>query len=165
MTKRPTDEKAQPGAAQAGDLPARLSADLDGTYRQVMEQYQDRLYAFALRFAGNAEDAEEIVQDAFVRAYRALAGYPAARIAALALRPWLYQITLNAGRNRLRKRRLNVVSLDGAGGDGWRRRGERRTWRRPTPSPSGRRRWPNATSWPASSPHTWPGCRRATGPP
>jgi RNA polymerase sigma-70 factor, ECF subfamily len=94
------------------DLPAALAADLAGNFEQLVLAYQDRLYGFMLRLTGSPPDAEEITQDAFVRAYRALAKYPAARIRTLALRPWLHQIALNVFRNRVRTRQLQLVSLD-----------------------------------------------------
>jgi RNA polymerase sigma-70 factor, ECF subfamily len=100
------------------DLPAALATDLDGSFEQLVLDYQDRLYAFALRLTGSPPDAEEITQDAFVRAHRALAKYPAARIQALALRPWLYQIALNVFRNRVRNRQLRLVPLDQGGEEG-----------------------------------------------
>src|SRR5207237_5471854 len=74
--------------------------------------------SFALRMTRSREDAEEVAQDAFVRAYRALGSYPAERVRDMALRPWLYQIALNVARNRLRGKKLRLVSLDGAGEDG-----------------------------------------------
>jgi RNA polymerase sigma-70 factor (ECF subfamily) len=89
-----------------------LAADLDGSFEDVVRFYQDRLFSFALRVTGNREDAEEVAQDAFVRAYRALSGYPVERIRALALRAWLYRITLNVARNRLRGKKPRMVSLD-----------------------------------------------------
>jgi RNA polymerase sigma-70 factor (ECF subfamily) len=52
---------------------------------------------------GHRHDAEEIVQDALVRAYRALLRYDRERIASLALRPWLAAIAVNAARNRRRR--------------------------------------------------------------
>jgi RNA polymerase sigma-70 factor (ECF subfamily) len=94
------------------DLPAALAADLAGNFEQLVLAYQDRLYGFTLRLTGSPPDAEEITQDAFVRAHRALAKYPAARIRTLALRPWLHQIALNVFRNRVRTRQLQLVSLD-----------------------------------------------------
>ena len=94
-------------------LAAELAKDLDGQFERLVTSFQDRLFTFACRLAGNPQDAEEIAQDAFVRAYRALKGYPAERIEGLALRPWLYQITLNVARNRLRRKRLRLVPLDG----------------------------------------------------
>ena len=98
-------------------LSAHLVVDLDGHFEQLVRTYQDRLYGFALRLTGSRQDAEESTQDAFVRAYRALAGYDAERRRALRLRPWLYQITLNVVRNRVRRPAHITVSVDGALGD------------------------------------------------
>jgi RNA polymerase sigma-70 factor (ECF subfamily) len=99
-------------APHDGVLRERLAEDLDGSFEDLVRTYQDRLYSYALRLTGKREDAEEVAQDAFVRAYRALATYPAERIAGLALRPWLYRITLNLARNRFRGKKLKTVSLD-----------------------------------------------------
>jgi RNA polymerase sigma-70 factor (ECF subfamily) len=65
--------------------------------------HQDRLYTIALRLLGEPRDAEEVAQDALVRAYRAIAGYDADRILALRLRPWLASIAVNLARNRRRR--------------------------------------------------------------
>lgn len=94
------------------ELPAALAVDADGNFARLVEIYQDRLYAFALRLSGMPQDAEEILVDAFVRAYRALGEYSGTRIRSLALKPWLYQITLNVFRNRVRGRRLSLVSIE-----------------------------------------------------
>jgi RNA polymerase sigma-70 factor (ECF subfamily) len=111
--------KAGAGMSQDDALRSGLAEDLDGTFEELVRSYQDRLFSFALRVTGSREDAEEVAQDAFVRAYRALGGYPAERIRAMALRAWLYRITLNVARNRLRGKRLRTMSLDHApGGDG-----------------------------------------------
>jgi RNA polymerase sigma-70 factor (ECF subfamily) len=53
-------------------LPALLATDLDYYFEQLMLVYQHQLYAFALRQVGNVQDAEDIVQEAFLRAYHAL---------------------------------------------------------------------------------------------
>ena len=53
-------------------LTARLADDLDGTFEGLVLAHQDRMYSLALRYTGSASDAEELTQDAFVRAYRAL---------------------------------------------------------------------------------------------
>ena len=63
-------------------LEAALAEDLEGSFERMVGEYQDRLYSFAHRLAGNPEDAEEIAQDAFVRAYRAMKTYEAERIRA-----------------------------------------------------------------------------------
>jgi RNA polymerase sigma-70 factor (ECF subfamily) len=99
-------------------LPVALAADLDGQFERLVRTYQDRLFSFALRLSRSREDAEEIAQDAFVRAYRALKTYPPERIAVLSLRAWLYQIALNVARNRFRRRRPIHVSLTRADDEG-----------------------------------------------
>jgi len=84
-------------------LAASLAADLDGSFRALVTAHQDRLYTIALRLLRDPRDAEEVAQDAFVRAYRAMAGYDADRIRALRLRPWLASIVVNLSRNRRRR--------------------------------------------------------------
>jgi RNA polymerase sigma-70 factor (ECF subfamily) len=110
---QPEPDRAAAGRTMDDDrLRARLADDVDGAFEDVVRFYQDRLFSFALRVTGNREDAEEVAQDAFVRAYRALCTYPAERIRSLALRAWLYRITLNVARNRLRGKKPRLVSLD-----------------------------------------------------
>lgn len=82
------------------------------SFDRIVDDYQRRLYGFALRMTGNREDAEEIVQDAFVRAYRALGKMALEQRSELRLQPWLYTITLNVTRNRLRGRKPTNVALD-----------------------------------------------------
>ena len=93
-------------------LPEALAADLEGHFEDVVVCYQDRLFGFAWRLLGSSRDAEEVTQDAFVRAYHALQSYPSERRQALQLRAWLYQIALNVVRNRVRRQRLSEVPLD-----------------------------------------------------
>lgn len=75
------------------DLLAQLGADVDGAFECLVGTYWPQLYAFILRRTTNAHDAEDIVSEAFVRAYIALKGYPLERIRTLKIRPWLYKIT------------------------------------------------------------------------
>ena len=90
----------------------RVGAPEADRFDTIVDEYERRLYGFALRMTGNREDAEEIVQDAFVRAYRALAKMSPEQRAELRLQPWLYTITLNVTRNRLRGKRPTNVALD-----------------------------------------------------
>ena len=60
---------------------------------------------------GNPHDAEEVAQDALVRAYRALSGYEPARIRDLRLRAWLTTIVVNLCRNRVRRHAPPVTPL------------------------------------------------------
>jgi RNA polymerase sigma-70 factor (ECF subfamily) len=93
------------------ELRAALATDLDGSFELLVLAYQQRLYGFAFGLLCSPQDAEEVAQDALVRAYRALEGYPAERVRSLSLRAWLYQIALNVARNRTRGKRLRLVAL------------------------------------------------------
>src|SRR6476646_533458 len=84
-------------------LTEALAADLDGAFEELVRAQQDRLYSLALRYSGNAADAEDLAQDAFVRAYRAMKRYDPERIRALDLRGWLTTILLNLCRNHAAK--------------------------------------------------------------
>ena len=84
-------------------LATQLSRDLDAAFPALVAGHQDRLYTIALRLLGDRRDAEEVAQDALVRAFRAMAGYPRERTAALRLRPWLASIAVNLARNRRRR--------------------------------------------------------------
>lgn len=98
-------------------LTTALARDLDGTFESLVIAHQDRLYSIALRIMGDPRDAEEATQDAFVRAYRAMAGYQPRRIQELRLRPWLATIVLNLCRTRIGRRAAAgrpSLSLDAA---------------------------------------------------
>ncbi len=84
-------------------LAGRLARDVDAAFPRLVADHQDRLYTIALRLLGDGRDAEEVAQDALVRAFRAMHGYPSERVAALRLRPWLASITVNLARNRRRR--------------------------------------------------------------
>jgi RNA polymerase sigma factor (sigma-70 family) len=84
-------------------LAASLARDLDAAFPALVEAHQDRLYSIALRLLGDGRDAEEVAQDALVRALRAIERYDRERILALRLRPWLASITVNLARNRRRR--------------------------------------------------------------
>jgi RNA polymerase sigma factor (sigma-70 family) len=84
-------------------LAHRLARDVEVAFPGLVEAHQDRLYTIALRLLGDRHDAEEVAQDALVRAFRAMRGYERERIAALRLRPWLASIAVNLARNRRRR--------------------------------------------------------------
>ena len=94
------------------DLLSLLATDLDHHFRQLVILYQQRLYSFAIRLAGNPQDAQDISQETFLRAYHALKSYPVLRVRALRLQQWLYTITLNIFRNRQRKPEHQSIPLD-----------------------------------------------------
>jgi RNA polymerase sigma factor (sigma-70 family) len=67
-------------------------------FGQLVERYQEVAFRIAYLIAGDAQDAEDIAQDAFVKAYAALGRF---RVEA-PFRPWLLQIVANEARNRRR---------------------------------------------------------------
>ena len=122
-------------SARRRRLARALAADLDRAFEGLVLAHQDRLYTIAHRIGGDRRDAEELVQDCFVRAYRALASYEASRIRELRVRGWLTTILINAGRNRARTRRVATTELTWEPGaepatDPLSRREERDLWAR-----------------------------------
>lgn len=121
------------------ELPARLATDLDGSFVDLVRDHQDLVFGVAVRVIGDGASAEDVAQEAFVRAYRALKRYPAERISELRPRPWLAQIALNLAKNHVRSRRLhaeldNVAERVPSSEDGpvrlAERRDDRRMWAR-----------------------------------
>ena len=85
------------------DIAAAIARDLDGSFEVVVRAFSDRMYRLAYTLVGDAREAEELAQDAFVSAYRALRGYSPQRRKSLQLRAWLYTIVRNKVRNRARR--------------------------------------------------------------
>jgi RNA polymerase sigma-70 factor (ECF subfamily) len=85
-----------------------LAGDAEA-YSQLVDRHYDRCARIAVRILGNREDAEEAIQDAFLRAYKALGDYEdRERFAA-----WLTRIVVNQCRTVLaRTRRREAVFLD-----------------------------------------------------
>ena len=79
----------------------------------MVRRHQDAIFAFALNLTGRPAEAEEVAQEAFIRAWRAYGGYDEARRHELNEKPWLHRIALNVFRNRLRGRR-DLVELSEA---------------------------------------------------
>lgn len=94
------------------EIARNLSHDLERNFETFVRTYQDRVYAFAVSLTKDPHGAEEIAQDTFVRAYRALRGYDTKRIRALSLRAWLYQIALNLIRNSKRRKPFETVPVE-----------------------------------------------------
>jgi RNA polymerase sigma-70 factor (ECF subfamily) len=89
-------------------LAVRLADGDPQAPREVVERHHAELYRYASAMLRNAPIAEDAVQEAFERAFVALGKYPEERIRVLALRAWLYRITLNVVRNLVRDRRREV---------------------------------------------------------
>src|SRR5690554_6778270 len=77
-------------------------------FRMLVDRYQDLAYTLALRFVKNAEEAEEVAQDAFIKVHDHLINFRGDS----KFTTWLYRIVYTTALNRLRKRKLTQVSLD-----------------------------------------------------
>jgi RNA polymerase sigma-70 factor (ECF subfamily) len=77
--------------------------------------HQDLAYGLARRWTPTVDDARDVAQDAFIRAWQALARYDRERIAALRIRGWLAAIVLNVARNRARDAGPAQDPIDAAG--------------------------------------------------
>ncbi len=74
----------------------------------LVEKYQNYVFTLVLRFTDNREDAEEIAQDTFVKAYRSLADFRGDS----KFSTWLFTITRTTCLSFLRKKKLDTRSLD-----------------------------------------------------
>lgn len=101
------------------DLTTALAADLDSTFPTVVENMGRQLFWGLRRICGDHQEAEDLTQETFIRAYRALGGYEPERIRALSLQPWLWTIAMNLGRNHLRdrSRRPSYVEMTETGSE------------------------------------------------
>jgi RNA polymerase sigma-70 factor, ECF subfamily len=88
-------------------LVSRAASGDQRAFNALVECYQRRLYNYCYRMVGNADDACDVTQEAFVRAYRNIASF---RVGEPFL-PWLYRIAHNLSIDHLR-RRPNNLSLD-----------------------------------------------------
>ncbi|MCY1512009.1 ECF RNA polymerase sigma-E factor [compost metagenome] len=77
-------------------------------YAQLVKRHQRFVFTLALRFVKNREDAEEIAQDSFVKAYKALATFKQDS----KFTTWMYTITYTTAMTFLRKRQLLTASID-----------------------------------------------------
>lgn len=86
----------------------RINAGDARKYALLVDRHKDRAFTLALRTVGDRHDAEEIVQDAFVRAYRSLGSFRGdAKFST-----WLYRIVYNLCMTRVSRRRPKGEQLD-----------------------------------------------------
>jgi RNA polymerase sigma-70 factor (ECF subfamily) len=83
-------------------------------FERMVDEHQNRIFALGLALTGNRQDAEEVAQDTFLRAYRALVTYPPDRVRELKQKAWLHRIALNVFRNRVRGIKPRLSELDGS---------------------------------------------------
>ena len=101
------DEKRLIERASSGDPEA---------FNRLMANHERRMYAVALRLCANREDAQDCLQEAMLRVYRAIGGFKGES----SFSTWLYRITTNTCLDELRRRKnKQSASLDDLLEDGW----------------------------------------------
>lgn len=90
----------------------RFKAGDQAAFDEMVKRHWDRIYAMVHQLLRNPQDAEEVTQDAFIRAHRGLVNFRGDS----AFSTWLYQIATNLARNRYwywwRRKRDHTVSFD-----------------------------------------------------
>ena len=98
------------------DLIARASEGDASAFNQLMEMHERRMYAVALRMCANREDAQDCLQEAMLRVYRAIGSFKGQST----FSTWLYRITMNTCLDELRrKKNKQSASLDNLLDQGW----------------------------------------------
>ncbi len=87
---------------------ARVLQGEQTLFAVLVEKYQQYVFTLVLRFTDNREDAEEISQDVFIKAYRGLADFRGEA----KFSTWLYTIVRTSCLTFLRKQQPNITSLD-----------------------------------------------------
>src|SRR5262249_48222467 len=98
--------------AVSADDQRLIAACLEGdtaAFSILVRRYQDRLYNTVYRLLDNAEDAQDVVQEAFLHAYQSLDSFKGDSL----FFTWLYRIAVNTAISLKRKRRV-ILSIDGA---------------------------------------------------
>lgn len=95
----------------------RFKSGDHSAFDEMVSRYWDRIYAMVHQLLRNPQDAEEVTQDAFIRAHRGLENFRGES----AFSTWLYQIATNLARNRYwywwRRKRDKTISFDQPVGD------------------------------------------------
>ena len=90
------------------ELVRRVQAGDRGAFRELVESHKREVYGLAYDLCGNHHDAEDLSQEVFIKAYRAIGGFRADA----KLGSWLYRITMNTHIDSKRRKSLQVISLD-----------------------------------------------------
>lgn len=94
--------------AKDNTLIHRAKTGEEEAFAALMREHYSLVYAIVIRIVKNSHDAEEVVQDTFLNAYRGLTQLEDAT----KFKAWLGEIAQNCGRNWLRKQRTDTVSID-----------------------------------------------------
>ena len=109
MSGKPQVSEAQRRGAEAAELVARAKAGDAAAFDELVRKYRPRVYSLALHLTGQASDADDITQDAFLKAYHKLPEFEGRS----EFFTWIYRITLhralNSKRDRMRRRTVPLA--------------------------------------------------------
>ncbi|MGA9396805.1 MAG: sigma-70 family RNA polymerase sigma factor [Anaerolineaceae bacterium] len=77
-------------------------------YVALVDSYSDKIYRLALRMTGDEQDAEDVLQETFIKVFKNIDGFKGLS----SLSTWIYRIAMNEALMLLRKRRPEGYSLD-----------------------------------------------------
>ena len=99
-----------PAAAEPNDeeLVQRSQRDDERAFGELVRRYESKVYSLALRMVRNPEDAEDVLQDTFLRAFRGIKSFRGSST----FSTWIYRIAANSALMRLRKKQLPTVSIE-----------------------------------------------------
>jgi len=97
-------EDAQSGEIDDSTLVRRAQAEDVSAYDQLIRRYQERIYATVYHMTSNHEDANDLVQETFIKAYRALKSFKGDS----SFYTWVYRIAVNKTINFLKQRKNRV---------------------------------------------------------
>jgi RNA polymerase sigma-70 factor (ECF subfamily) len=106
-----TSPMPQPGASARwgdGDVVARAKARSEAAFEQLVDQYKRRAFRVAWKITCNHEDAEDVVQNAYVKAFQNLSDFRGDS----RFYTWLVRITINEALMKIRRRLYREVSID-----------------------------------------------------
>jgi RNA polymerase sigma factor (sigma-70 family) len=86
----------------------QVLAGKSNAYSYIVDRHKDKAYNLAFRICGNREEAEEVAQDSFLKAYRSLKGFKMKSSFAT----WLYRIIYNTAISHVRIKKKGVLSLE-----------------------------------------------------
>lgn len=95
-------------SSDEGPLIARLKNGDQSAFAEMVERYSTAIYRIGWRFTNDTQDAEDVLQETFIKAYKALPEFEGRS----SLATWLYRIAVNESLMALRKRNPNQVSIE-----------------------------------------------------
>jgi RNA polymerase sigma-70 factor (ECF subfamily) len=103
---------SEPAPVPDKELAARAAAGDHGAFDTLVRRHTARMYRVALRITGSAAEAEDVVQEAWLSAWRALPGFRHES----AVSTWLYRVTTNGALGQVRRRKPTVPLDEGDAG-------------------------------------------------